>query len=230
MTATNEAHDFGAINLEIFERVMGAQRVKLDRGVYGHIHQGKEYPCLEDFDRFDDRKMWEAQYGGPDFCNEFLWIFAAEAAMSNAELMGFYVESLAKRVYPNWNTMMASTDVVDFWYSLAHASPMDRALSISAALAMKSRHNLKGVIEEAISLATTKGEPLLDFLRNLTPWQAEGLAAVIYLGRGDHPTFDLALEQAAGAPFYLYGMVQQMADRGLLVKYLQDGMTKLPIK
>lgn len=225
---TLQEQDFNAINLEIFEKLMGAKRTKLEQGACGLVYKDQVYGRLEGQENFHNLQRWEAGYAGPDFCYDLGWIFAAESALANSELLKFYLQALVKIVCPNWSKLDKDSEVLDFWFSLAHASPCNRATAISMALKAQFRHNLEDIVEEAISLAThMPGQPFLDYVQGLEPPVAEGLLATMYFGRGDHPTFELTLRAVHGSSYDQKALARQMAEKTPLVKYLQDGLAKL---
>lgn len=237
-TTKEQKQENGAINLAIFEQVMGAKRMKLEQDLCGLVYQGKAYGCFEGHAAFDDQSRWEAQYGGPDFCQDFVWIFAAEAAIAKTGLLGRYVEALVKRIYPKWNSISDDKEIVDFWYALAHASPLNRTKAMSEALAIQSRKDLEQVIAGAIRLAirvaladgeakTRAEHSFLDYVGRLEPQRAEELLAVMFMGRGDHSSLEAALRAASGSSGDRSALAQRMTGELRLLNYLRDGLAKL---
>jgi len=226
------------INLAIFEKLMGATRQKLPNKQCGLVHADKTYACFSGHGRFEMQECWEDEYHGPDFCKDLVWVFAAEAAARQGGLLEEYMEALVEEVYPAWNAITATKDVIAFWYGLAHASPMQRATALASAI--ETSESLEGVVERAMQLALpiataigdddkeTAAEPFLEFVRNLKPQRAEELLAVMYLGRGDHPTFELTLKVIKGASSDQSALARQMSGKAPLVRYLRDGLAKLP--
>jgi hypothetical protein len=123
------------VNLLILERVMGARRQLLPKDRCGLVLNEAVYDCFGGHDRFDDERVWETCYAGPDFCQDLAWAFAAEAATDAAGMRGIYLERLLTRVYPNWQNALEADDVLAFWFALAHASAGDRARALAAASA-----------------------------------------------------------------------------------------------
>jgi hypothetical protein len=225
----------GAVNLLIFEQLLGAKRQKLPGNLCGLVCANSTYICFEGHDRFELPDCWEEHYHGPQFCDDLTWVFAAQTAAGQAGLMGPYVEALVKSVCPNWNTLKTSSEVLKFWYALANASSMQRATAL--ATAVKSVNNLEQVVERALQLASpiaqAEGEaksmamqPFIEFVRNLQPQRADELLAIMYLGRGDCATFAEMLRIVAGSSFDPTALAQQMAGKVPLTRYLQDGLVK----
>jgi hypothetical protein len=67
MTLTNDIADVngnsptppstGRVNLVIFEGLMGAVRRRLPHGRCGLTHAGRDYPCFEGHDRYDNEGL-----------------------------------------------------------------------------------------------------------------------------------------------------------------------------
>jgi len=237
-TTRQQKQENGAINLEIFEQVMGAKRTKLAENMCGLVYEGKAYGCFAGHDGFSDQRKWEADYGGPDFCHDFVWIFAAEAAVARTGLLGRYVEALVKRVYPRWGSISDNQEIVDFWFTLAHASPLERAKAMSEALATESRKGLEQVVKDAIRLAIRLAladgdvkacaeQNFLEFVENLETRRAEELLAVMCLGREDYSSFEAALGSMAGSSGDRTAVAQRMIGEVELLNYLRAGLSKL---
>jgi Protein of unknown function (DUF3775) len=234
-SAAGETAGKGAVNLLIFEQVLGATRQKLPGNFCGLVYAASTYICFEGHDRFEISACWEEHYHGPDFCDDLTWVFTAQAAAGQAGLTGAYVEALVKAVCPNWNQLKTSSEVLKFWYALANASSTQRALALASAI--RSLSNLEQVVERALQLAlpiaqaegeakSTAMQPFIEFVRNLQPQRADELLAIMYLGRGDCATFAEMLRIVAGSAFDATGLARQMAGKVPLTRYLQDGLAR----
>jgi hypothetical protein len=73
-------------------------------------------------------------YAGPDFCGDANATRAAEETLSIVGRRAAYIERLLPRVYPAWETVADPGDVLDFWFALAHAPPLQRALAVYESL------------------------------------------------------------------------------------------------
>ena len=57
---------------------------------------------LRGHDRFEEQGLWEKHYTGPDFCNDLMWMFAAQDAILEAGRVGPYLHYLMERLQPGW--------------------------------------------------------------------------------------------------------------------------------
>jgi len=225
----------GAMNLFIFEQLLGAKRQKLPNNQCGLVSANHTYICFAGHDRFETSICWGEHYAGPTFCDDLNAAFAAEEAACQAELKGQYIEALVKQVCPNWHNLKTSSEVMSFWFSLAHASPLQRATALMAAI--RSRDSLEQVVERSLELAlpiasaagearSTAARPFIEFVKSLPSQRADELLAVMYLGRGDCATFAEMLRTVAGSAFDQTALAQQMVGKAPLTQYLQDGLRK----
>jgi hypothetical protein len=106
----------------------------------------------------------------------------------------------------------------------------ERAAGASAEL----EQIVERAIELALSMATAKGDartlagvPFREFVKSLDPQRAEDLIAVMYLGRGDQPSFAAMRKVVAGWSVDQHALAQQMYGKGPLLRYLRDGLEKL---
>ena len=228
------------INLMIFEEVMGATRERLSDDVCGLLYDGQAYPCFNGHAQFPKQGVWEAHYAGPDFCSDLVWAFAAEDVIAKTEMLETYMELMVKRVCPNWNSISKTKEVVGFWFALAHAGALERANALGKTATLRHRQGLAQIVKEAIGLAQpivaaegearrTATEPFLEFVQNLKSQRADELLAVMYLGRGDHPTLAATLRAVEGTSHDLSALGHQMAGKVPLVKYLRDRLAKLKL-
>ena len=127
---TTQPEANGTTNLLIFERVLGARRVKLAIGLWAHTYRNMHWPLsLTDAEAADGR-AWARHYAGPNFVGNLNWLRNAEAALAARGLLGPYVRGLVDRVYPHWTRIAREADVLSFWFALAHADAGVRAAVI----------------------------------------------------------------------------------------------------
>jgi hypothetical protein len=115
----------------VFERLLGARRVRLAGGWCGYEFEGVEYACFVGHGRFGEEAAWSAHYNGPDFAADLAWCHRAEAVADEHGLSGDFLSALLRRVYPRWEDASSDAEVLDFWWALAHASAADRAAALA---------------------------------------------------------------------------------------------------
>jgi hypothetical protein len=130
----------GEVNLVIFEELFGATRERLADDVCGLLHAGTMHGSFKGHDRFDDEEVWAEHYQGPDFCGDLVRMFEVEERLARKSWQRAYAEALALGVCPNYQRLRNTDEVLDFWYALAHASPVQRARAAGRAIFTEGRH------------------------------------------------------------------------------------------
>jgi hypothetical protein len=138
--AQREEPSTGEVNLLIFEELFGATRERLADDVCGLLHAGVMYGSFKGHDRSNDEEMWAEHYQGPNFCGDLVRMFEVEERLARTGLQHAYAETLALGVCPNYQRLKNVEEVLDFWYALAHASPVQRARAAGRVIVTEGNH------------------------------------------------------------------------------------------
>ena len=138
--ADQYAHN--ARNVLLLERGLGAQRVRLADGWCGWRWGGeggiepRTLRCFAGHPRFNEAQAWITHYSGPDFFSALAGSFDLGHARMDRGYGHAYVEQLVTRGCPQWERLSEMEEVVAFWFSLAHATPAERAAAAEVALGL----------------------------------------------------------------------------------------------
>jgi hypothetical protein len=233
-------------NIEIFQ-LLGARRAKLSRNRCGYVHHGTVFICFDGHERFDDPGQWAGHYPGPLYSRNLEDINLAEEQLEAVGLHQRFASALVRLVEPRWEQLTSGEEVLEFWFKLTHASAATRfkALwNIRGELRQVSYeselqpHDYDAsdrdfdVLSHAIELAPPENASaearenasvrFRQFVRELTPHEANILLASMYLARGDFPNIHVANEELARNYESNDVIATQLLNKGPLERHLRE--------
>jgi hypothetical protein len=208
-TSSHPPYDLAAqraISMHLFEDVLGACRTS-----DGHLWEGRLFLRAADSSGaiaptqqipLDDDDEWKQAYAGPNFLTDANYALAAEEALVLQGLMQPYIRKLLELNGRDWQRLTTDSEVYEFWFSLAHMMPWQRAVAAASMTGMdiacshqhRRRECLKTLAKQVVQLigAMQKGgmpdrhragNRFRDLMHSLTVPQAVRLASVVDLGR-----------------------------------------------